>query len=86
MSKDVKINKLVTEKETSRKIVKEILDFGVTENQKLDIMYFICLSLESNKKLKEISEMLNKHRVSLSEENTEDAEISNKQQNKLLLS
>ena len=38
-----KIKSLVNEKQVSRSIVKEIQDFGVTEDQKIDIMYFLSL-------------------------------------------
>ena len=68
MSKDAYLNKLVTEKETSRKIVKEILSFGVNENQKLDIIYLIALSLENNTALKAITKIADEYRTSVKED------------------
>ena len=37
MSKDIKLNRLVKEKEEARNIVSEIIQFGVKEEQKYDI-------------------------------------------------
>jgi hypothetical protein len=71
MSKDAHLNKLAKEKEISRKIVKEVLDFGVTENQKLDILYFICLSLESTSAMKDITASIKKYRSFLKEDSDE---------------
>ncbi len=80
--KDVHLTKLANARETSRKIVKEILDFGVTENQKLDIIYMISLSLESNKCMKEIANTLKEYRKSIGEED-DDSDL--KKDNKVIL-
>ena len=42
-----------------RDIVKEIISFGVDENQKLQIIKLIALELESNIHLKKIVNMIN---------------------------
>tara|TARA_Y100000817_G_C16373530_1_gene331442 strand:- start:37 stop:273 length:237 start_codon:yes stop_codon:yes gene_type:complete len=43
-----------------RQIVKEILDFGVDESQKLQIIKLMALELESNINMKKIINALNK--------------------------
>ena len=47
MSKDIHVNRIVRLKEQSRQIVKEIVNFGVTEDQKVKIIHFLSLELES---------------------------------------
>ena len=46
----------------SRDIVKEILNFGITEEQKLDVIYFLSLELENRDIILEISNLLKKFR------------------------
>lgn len=58
MKGKVLLEKEAKRKEESRNIVKEIINFGITENQKIDIMYFLTLTLENNLALKSISEVL----------------------------
>ena len=63
----MKIGKTENEKcvrsiQESRSIVKEILEFGVNESQKLDIIYFLSLELESRAALEEITKILKKYR------------------------
>jgi hypothetical protein len=41
-----------------RDIVKKIIDFGVTENQKIQIIKLIALELEDNAMMKEITSLL----------------------------
>ena len=72
MSYSVKLEKLAREKQKSREIVSEILNFGVTEQQKYDIIHGICLSLENNSALKDIAEILKKYRETINKE--EDAD------------
>ena len=55
MSSDVKLQRKVRLKEQTRKIVKEITNFGVTESQKIDIMYLLAMNLENNSTMKEIT-------------------------------
>ena len=52
------INKLALEKETSRRIVKEIENFGVSESQKIDILYFLALTLQKTDDMKKICDFL----------------------------
>ena len=46
----------------SRDIVKEVLRFGVSESQKIDIIYFLSLELENRSALEEITKILKKYR------------------------
>jgi len=72
MSYSVKLEKIARNKQKSRDIVREVLNFGVDENQKLDIMHGIALSLENNKALKELSEVLKKYRETINKEEDSD--------------
>ena len=80
---DIRINKLVSERSKSREIVREILDFGVSENQKLDIIYLLSLSLEDNACMKDIANILKKYRENINKDE-EDNKVN--KQNKILLS
>jgi hypothetical protein len=60
-------------KQESRDIVKTIIDFGVNEDQKIDIMFFLSMSLENNKNMKEITSFLKNYKNSINiDENKED--------------
>lgn len=73
MSYSVKLEKIAKERAESRQIVKQIIDFGVNENQKLDIIYEISLNLENNKAMKEIVQLLKKYRETINkDEETDD--------------
>ena len=84
MSYSVKLEKLAREKQKSREIVKEILNFGVTEQQKLDIINGLTISLENNKALKEISSALKKYREVINKEEEKDNN-NNTNNNKIIL-
>lgn len=83
MSYSVKLEKLAKEKQQSREIVKEILTFGVSEQQKLDIINGLVVSLENNEALKDISEILKKYREVINKEEDTDNNID--KQNKIIL-
>ncbi len=83
MSYSVKLEKLARDKQKSRDIVKEVLDFGVTEQQKLDIINGIIISLENNKALKDLSEVLKKYREIINKD--EDTDNNKKDKNKIIL-
>ena len=55
---NVKLEILARRKKESRDIVKKIIDFGVSESQKYDIMFNLALTLENNTALKNISKTL----------------------------
>ena len=63
--KKLDIEKEVKRKEQCRMIVKGILNFGVTDSQKIDIMFFLALELEKNDQLKEITDFLKKYRITI---------------------
>lgn len=70
-------NKIALEKEISRKIVKEIESFGVSESQKIDIIYFLSLTLQENETMKEICEFLKKFKNDI---NTDENKINIKKE------
>ena len=63
-----KIQKEAIRKQKSREIVSEILNFGVTNSQKVDVMFFLALTLENNTEMQEITKFLKKYRTTISEE------------------
>jgi uncharacterized 2Fe-2S/4Fe-4S cluster protein (DUF4445 family) len=64
-------------KQEARDIVKTIIDFGVTEDQKIDIMYFLSLTLNNNEKMKNIANFLKNHKSSINIDESESS-IKNK--------
>ena len=69
----------------SRDIVKKIIEFGVTEQHKIDIIHFLSLELENNQLLKDINKILKKFRLGIKPD--EESEYDNKgpdDSNKLL--
>lgn len=85
MSYSVKLEKLAREKQEARNIVTEVLKFGVTEQQKLDIIHGICLSLENNMALKDIIKILKKYREVINKEEKEDNNINDNDKSKIIL-
>ena len=85
MSYSVKLEKLAREKQQAREIVAEILNFGVTEQQKYDILNGICLSLEDNTALKDIASTLKKYREVINKEEESDNNISDNNKPKIIL-
>jgi hypothetical protein len=83
MSYSVKLEKLAREKQKSREIVKEILNFGVSEQQKLDIISGLVVSLENNQALKDISEVLKNYREIINKE--EESDNNTNKQGKIIL-
>jgi NH3-dependent NAD+ synthetase len=72
LSYSVKLEKLAKERQESRNIVKQILDYGVTEQQKLDIIFEIAINLENNKALKSITSTVKTFREKINNEEEED--------------
>lgn len=83
MSKEKELEKIAKKKEESRKITKEIINFGVTDQQKIDIMYFLSLTLENNNDMKEVSQFLKGYKININKESNENNIAKN---NKILLS
>ena len=65
-------------KSEARKIVKEIINYGVTESQKIDILCFIAMELENHVDAKEITNFLKKFKTTF---NTDDQEGNIKVEN-----
>jgi hypothetical protein len=81
--KDVKLIQVAKRKQESRNIAKEILNFGVTEGQKIDIMFNIAISLEQNNAMKEITTILKKYQETINNE-AEDDIVENKNKKVIL--
>lgn len=79
----IELEKKAKDQKTSRDIVKTILDFGVNENQKIDIMFNLTLTLENNKAMKEIVSVLNNFKTTIN--NLEENEYKcNSNNNKII--
>ena len=63
-----KYNKIALKKEESRNIVKEIEKFGVDDAQKIDIIYFLALTLDNNDALKKICNITKNFKTSINNE------------------
>ena len=85
MSYSVKLEKLAREKQRSREIVHEIISFGVTEQQKLDIIFSLSLNLENNDAMKDITEALKKYREVINKEEDSDNNITDSDKPKIIL-
>jgi len=85
MSYSVKLEKLARQKQQSREIVSEVLKFGVSEQQKLDIIHGICLSLANNDALKEINNVLKKYREVINKEEDSDNNLKEDDKPKIIL-
>ena len=70
----------------SRDIVKTIIDYGVNEGHKLDILYFLSLELENRSALEDITKILKKYRSGIKpdEESQYDEKEPDSDNNKLL--
>lgn len=85
MSYSVKLEKLAREKQQSREIVKEIVSFGVSEQQKLDIIFSLSLHLESNELMKEINDLLKKYREVINKPEETDNNINDSDKPKIII-
>ena len=74
---NVVLEKEVKLKQQARDITKTILDFGVTDSQKYDIMFFLAMTLENHKELQEVTNFLKKYKKTINNE-SEDAKIEDK--------
>ena len=75
---------IVGDRERSRQIVQEILNFGVNEQQKLHVMFLLALNLEDNNKMKEISNFLKKYEQNINTEKDSDTIITSKHKKTIL--
>mgnify|MGYP005714961237 CR=1 FL=1 len=80
--KDVKLIRSAKLRKESRDIANKILEFGVKEEQKIDIMFDLAITLENNNAMKEIVETLKKFRESI---NSQEESDNNKKNAKILV-
>ena len=80
---DVQLIQEAKRKQESRDIVREILSFGVTEDQKIDIMFNIALSLEQNSIMKEITSVLKNYQKTINNDSEDDI-VDNKKEKVIL--
>lgn len=64
--------KILNNRKVARDIVKEILNFGVNQEQILHTIYLLSLNLEDNEKMKEISLSIKKFTEGINTEERED--------------
>lgn len=76
----VELEREAKKKQESRDIVKTIIEFGVNDSQKIDIMFFLAMTIENHNNVKEITNFLKKFKSSI---NNEEKIENNK--NKLIL-
>ena len=75
----------LNKKKEARKICKTILEYGVTDDQKIEIILNLALSLENNENMKEIVGFIKKFGTNFNtEENSNNIDTDNKK-NKILL-
>ena len=74
----------LNDKKIARDISKEIVSFGVTESQKIEIMMNLAMTLEDNESLKEIVNFLKKYTFSFNKE--ENDNIIESKPDKILIS
>ena len=80
--KDIKLMRSAKLRKESRDITNQILNFGVQEEQKIDIMFNLAITLENNTAMKEIVETLKKFRESI---NSQEDDDNNKKSAKILV-
>ena len=77
MSKD-NLKKVITERQDSRDIVKQILDHGASDNLKVCIMIELAMNLEDLEAIREIVPILKKYRSSINNEEKNDNNLEEK--------
>lgn len=71
MSYSIKLEKIARQRKESRDIASQILKYGVTEQQKYDIVFEIALSLENNEAMKQITSLVKNYRETINKEENE---------------
>ena len=87
MSYSVKLQKLAKDRQKSREILQEIFNFGVSEQQKLDLINGLALSLENNQAMKDIIKILKNYRevINKDEDSSNNLTESNNSNSKIIL-
>ena len=75
MSNSKELEELVNGRKVSREIVKEILNFGVNEQQKLNVIFELALNLESHEAMKSITSAVKNFREKINKEENTDNNI-----------
>tara|TARA_R110001592_G_scaffold21097_1_gene85521 strand:- start:1419 stop:1679 length:261 start_codon:yes stop_codon:yes gene_type:complete len=75
----------LNKKKEARKICKTILEFGVTDDQKIEIMLNLALSLENNEIMKDVVNFLKKFGRNFNEEENNINIDKDNNKNKILL-
>lgn len=65
MSYSVKLEKIAKQRKEARDIASQILKYGITEQQKYDIIFELAISLENNSALKDVTSILKKYRETI---------------------
>ena len=76
---------VLNKKQEARKICKTILEFGVTDDQKIEIMLNLALSLENNEIMKDVVNFLKKFGRNFNEEENNINIDKDNNKNKILL-
>tara|TARA_R110000868_G_scaffold234265_2_gene487960 strand:- start:1057 stop:1317 length:261 start_codon:yes stop_codon:yes gene_type:complete len=76
---------VLNKKQEARKICKTILEFGVTDDQKIEIMSNLALSLENNEIMKDVVNFLKKFGRNFNEEENNINIDKDNNKNKILL-
>ena len=71
MSYSVKLEKIAKQRKEARDIASEILKYGVTEQQKYDIIFEIALSVENNEAMKQITSLIKNYRETINKDENE---------------
>ena len=82
---DVTVQRIVKQKKISREIVSEIINFGVNEDQKIYIIYNLCLTLENNDLMKELACILKKYKKNINNDKEEVNVLDCVSEDKILL-
>ena len=70
------IEENVNDKVLARKIAKTIIEYGVTDDQKIEIMYNLSLTIENQNQVKKITKFLKNFKTNINNDD-EDAMIKN---------
>ena len=81
---DISLKKILNHKKITRDIVKEIIDFGVTEDQKIDILFNLSLNLQNNELMKELAKVLKKYKNNINKDQDSNKLLSS-DDNKIIL-
>ena len=80
---DVRESLELKRKQESRNITKEIINFGVTQNQLYDIMFNLAMNIENHENMQEITGFLKKY---IQKFNNDEGTDNNIEEKKILLS